>query len=228
MKIIVDNMGVELDLSEICVSDFFEKEGLDAIVSILPVMDVDEATCFEIQDRLNGDGDFSGIAAPEEVLCQAQVIYDRVDYDSVEVLVSSEGYLVFQLNNHDVKEEEENDVKLVAPDDLVVIETADGDFLVKSRERDFVEFLDEELGDGIGDDSEMTEIVDGVNSSVKLSLCDPDFIRNGGNFYSLVGASKAVLLQNLLNAIEGKKKKSRYNGCNVTGREGGMAPQATA
>lgn len=190
------------DLSEICIEDFFEPQGLDSIISILPVSDVTEDACLLIQDQLNRNGDFSGINVPEEVLAQAQVIFDSADYDSVTVSLSSENYLIFKLDNPSVKAEEDSDVKLVAPEDTVVIETDDGDFLVKSKDSNFIEFIDEEMGDGTGDDEEMSEIVDGVNSSVKLVECDSEFIKNAGYKYCLVKSSKSSLLKNLMNNLD--------------------------
>lgn len=190
------------DLSEICIEDFFEPQGLDSVISILPVSDVTEDACLLIQDQLNRNGDFSNINVPEEVLAQAQVIFDSADYDSVVVNLSSENYLIFKLDNPSVKAEEDSDVKLVASEDTVVIETDDGDFLVKSKDSNFVEFIDEEMGDGIGDDEEMTEIVDGVSSSVKLVECDSEFIKNAGYKYCLVKSSKGPLLKNLMNNLD--------------------------
>lgn len=186
------------DLSEICIEDFFEPQGLDSIISILPVSDVTEDACLLIQDQLNRNGDFSNINVPEEILAQAQVIFDSADYDSVTVNLSSENYLIFKLDNPSVKAEEDSDIKLVAPEDTVVIETDDGDFLVKSKDSSFVEFIDEEMGDGTGDDEEMTEIVDGVNSSLNITLADPNFVKSSGYHYCLVNSRKESLLKNLL------------------------------
>lgn len=83
-----------------------------------------------------------------------------------------------------------------------MIETDDGDFLVKSKDSNFVEFIDEEMGDGTGDDEEMTEIVDGINSSVKLVECDSGFTKNAGYKYCLIKSNKGSLLKNLMNNLD--------------------------
>lgn len=193
----------ETNMNDICIKDFFELQGLDSVISILPVEDVTEDDCALIQDQLNKDGDFTQINVPEEILAQAQIIYDNVEFDSVQVSLSSENYLMFKIDNPEVVEEKKEEVKLVAPEDTVVIETEDGDFLVKSKDETFIEFLDEQLGDGVGDDEQLDEIVDVIESSVKLAVCDSEFARNAGFKYCLVKSSKAVLLKNLMKHISG-------------------------